>query len=276
MNIEEYKSKISASVNRINKFVGILPSIGIIAGTGLGDLIGDMDIEGSVEYPELLFPPSTVESHRGVLSWGKISSNPVFILQGRFHLYEGYSPWDIALPIRALSMAGMETLILTNAAGGLNPSYKAGEVMVIEDHINATGSNPLVGPHCEKWGDRFPDMSKAWDKELIQHALNYSSSINKILHKGTYVAVKGPSLETPAETRMYKNSGAQAIGMSTVLEAIVAIQCGVKLFGLSAITNVNNPDDMAEATIEEIVSAAEDASIQMREIINNICTRINC
>ena len=275
MSLEEYKSKISASVDRINKIIGALPSVGIIAGTGLGDLIGDMDIEGSVEYSELLFPSSTVSSHRGVLSWGKISDTPVFILQGRFHLYEGYSPWDIALPIRALSMAGMTTLILTNAAGGLDLTYNAGEVMVIEDHINATGSNPLVGPHCADWGDRFPDMSKAWDRELIQHALNYSSSTNKILHKGTYIAVKGPSLETPAETRMYKSSGAQAIGMSTVTEAIVAVQCGVKLFGLSAITNVNNPEDMAEATIEEIVSAAENASTQMREIINTICVKIN-
>lgn len=273
MEINEYLDKITASVEKIKKIIGILPEVGIVAGTGLGDLIGDIEIEGSIGYSELLFPVSTVDSHRGVLSWGKLSGNPVFILQGRFHLYEGYTPWDIALPIRALAICGMKNLILTNAAGGLDLSYKAGEVMVIQDHINATGANPLVGAHAEEWGDRFPDMSKAWDKELIEHALNFSAASGSILHKGVYIAVKGPSLETPAETRMYRNF-AQAIGMSTVIEAITAVQCGIKLFGLSAITNVNDPDDMAEATIEDIVLAAENASAQMRGIINAVCKQI--
>ena len=274
MNLAEYSNKISQSVQRISDSVGTLPQVGIIAGTGLGDLIGDISISGSVEYPELLFPASTVASHRGVLSWGKLAGDPVFILQGRFHLYEGYSPWDIALPIRALKRAGMKNLILTNAAGGLDLSYNPGEVMVIQDHINATGANPLIGPHSEDWGDRFPDMSKAWDQELIAHALADASSRGKVLHRGVYIAVKGPSLETPAETRMYRNCGAQAIGMSTVLEAITAVQCGVKLFGLSAITNVNNPDDMAEATLADIVAAAENASEQMRAIIKTVCRKI--
>ncbi len=274
MNLTEYKEKISASVAKISEIIGTLPSIGIITGTGLGDLIGDIEIAGSVDYSELLFPASTVDSHKGVLSWGTLSGKPVFILQGRFHLYEGYTPWEIALPIRALSLSGMKTLILTNAAGGLDISFKAGEVMVIEDHINATGENPLVGAHCDEWGDRFPDMSKAWDRSLQEIALSYAKENGAILHNGVYVAVKGPSLETPAETRMYKNCGARAIGMSTVLEAIVAVQCKVKVFGLSAITNVNNPDDMAEATLDEIVKAAENASTQMRQIIKAVCSEI--
>ena len=274
MDIAEYNNRISQSVQRITNLIGTLPAVGIIAGTGLGDLIGDITISGSVEYPDLLFPASTVASHRGVLSWGELDGKPVFILQGRFHLYEGYTPWDIALPIRALSRAGMKYLILTNAAGGLDLSFNAGEVMIISDHINATGTNPLVGPHSDDWGDRFPDMSKAWDQELITHALATTANTGKPLHQGVYVAVKGPSLETPAETRMYRNFGAQAIGMSTVLEAITAVQCGVKLFGLSAITNVNDPDDMAEATIDDIVTAAEDASAQMREIIKTVCRKI--
>ncbi len=271
MELNIYKDKINASVQKIKEIIGKLPETGIIAGTGLGDLIGDISISGSVAYPELLFPASTVDSHRGVLSWGTLDGNPVFILQGRFHLYEGYSPWDIALPIRALSQAGMKTLILTNAAGGLDLSYKAGEVMLITDHINATGANPLVGPHAQEWGDRFPDMSKAWDKDLIEATCTHYNKNSSPLHKGVYIAVKGPSLETPAETRMYRNCGAQAIGMSTVLEAITAVQCGVRLFGISAITNVNDPDDMAEATLDDIVNAAELASAQIRDIIRTVC-----
>ncbi len=274
MELNAYKNKIAASVQKITEIIGTLPETGIIAGTGLGDLIGDIAISGSVAYPDLLFPASTVDSHRGVLSWGTLDGNPVFILQGRFHLYEGYSPWDIALPIRALSQAGMKNLILTNAAGGLDLSYKAGDVMLITDHINATGANPLTGPHAEEWGDRFPDMSKAWDRKLIEAVCEDYQKSSQPLHKGIYIAVRGPSLETPAETRMYRDFGAQAIGMSTVLEAITAVQCRVRLFGISAITNVNDPDDMAEATLDDIVTAAELASAQIRNIIRTVCRHI--
>ncbi len=276
MQLEEYQDRLDEAVNRIKQNIGILPYIGIIAGTGLGELIEDIEITGSIGYEKLLFPVSTVDSHKGVLSWGSLNEVPVFILQGRFHLYEGYSPWEIALPIRALSSAGMQTLILTNAAGGLDLTYEAGDIMIITDHINATGANPLVGAHQESWGDRFPDMSQVWDKELIGFADDFADKTGTKLHKGVYVAIKGPSLETPAETRMYRNFGAQAIGMSTVLEAITAVQSGVRLFGLSAITNVNDPDDMAKATLEDIVTAAKQASSRMGEVIKAVCSGIAC
>ena len=273
MELNEYNNTIDKSVKKINEIIGKLPETGIIAGTGLSDLIDDIAIKGSVNYSDLLFPSSTVESHKGILSWGTLDNKEVFILQGRFHLYEGYTPWEIALPIRALHKAGMKTLILTNAAGGLDLSHNAGEVMLIEDHINATGNNPLVGAHDPQWGDRFPDMSKVWDKDLRETALKFAKKNNMTLHRGTYIAIKGPSLETPAETRMYRNTGAQAIGMSTVIEAITAVQCGVRLFGLSAITNINNPDNMAEATLKDIVNAAQQASAQMRSIIKEITSK---
>lgn len=273
LKIQEYNKRLDNICSLLNEKVGELPELGVIAGTGLGGLTEDMKVEGTIEYGDLGFPVSTVSSHKGELVWGELSGKKIFVLRGRFHLYEGYQAWEVGLPIRALAKCGMKGLIITNAAGGLDLNYNAGEVMLITDHINGTCENPLIGEHDDKWGERFPDMSKAWSPSVAQATLDFAATNNIKLHKGVYVCVKGPSLETPAETRMYKHSGAQAIGMSTVIEAIVAVQCGVKLLGLSAITNVNDPDDMAEATLEEIVDAAGVASENLRKLISGMCAK---
>lgn len=257
----------------LHKKIGELPALGIIAGTGLGDLITEIKIRGRVNYSEIGFPRSTVAGHQGELVWGELKNRAVFILRGRFHLYEGYPPQEIALPIRALAASGMKKLIITNAAGGLDLQYRAGEIMLITDHINATGESPLIGEHHESWGERFPDMANVWDKNAGDILREFARAKNIKLHQGIYLGIKGAQLETPAETRMYKMWGAQAIGMSTVIEAIAAVQAGVKLCGISAITNVNNPDAQAVTSIAEIISAAEISAPTLRQFIATLAEK---
>ena len=251
--------KISACREKLRAHLGKIPDFGVIAGTGLKHLIDDLTIAGRVSYADIGFPVSTVSSHAGELVWGRLGDREVFVLNGRFHLYEGFTPQEIATPIRALAQEGMRHLVITNAAGGLDNHYHPGEVLLIRDHINATGRSPLTGAHDPSWGERFPDMSQVWDKTAAAEGIT--------LHQGTYICVPGPQLETPAETRIYKNTGARAIGMSTVMEAIAAVQAGVRLAGLSAITNINDPDDMAATSLDAIVDAADLAAPALRKFI---------
>ncbi|GHV20409.1 purine nucleoside phosphorylase [Planctomycetales bacterium] len=260
--------KIARSREKLSALTGGLPEIGVIAGTGLGDLAADLQIAGRAAYAEIGFPVSTVSSHAGELVWGEWRGRRVFVLRGRFHLYEGYAPDAIAMPIRALAQAGMKKLIITNAAGGLDLSYNIGDVMLIRDHINATGKSPLTGEHHDSWGERFPDMARVWDADA--HLQNYAAAKKIPLHCGVYIGTHGPELDTPAESRMYKMLGAQAVGMSTVMEAIAAAQAGVKIVGLSAITNINNPDAQAVTSLAEIIAGAEKASGIMRELIGEL------
>lgn len=261
------REKIATARARLRERVGKLPGLGIIAGTGLSHLTDDMEITGRASYADLGFPVSTVAGHPGELVWGKLRERPVFVLRGRFHLYEGYTPEEIAMPVRALAQEGMRRLIITNAAGGLGPKFRVGGVMAICDHINATGQSPLRGPHAPEWGERFPDMSRVWDAEAVKIVSDCAARAGLELYQGIYLGLLGPQLETPAETRVFRNAGASAVGMSTVMEAIAAAQAGVRLAGLSAITNVNNPDAMAETSLEEIVNAAETAAPALRRYI---------
>jgi len=251
------------------------PYAAVILGTGLGGLAERISITEAIPYKEIPhFLPSTVEGHEGRLVLGRWGGKEVLVMQGRVHIYEGYPLWRVTLPVRVMRKLGVENLILSNAAGGLNPSFAPGDVMLISDHINFMGQNPLTGANLEGFGPRFPDMSAVYDRRLIELAEQCAVSERVMLHKGTYVGVSGPSLETPAETRFLRMIGADAVGMSTVPEAIVGVHCGLRILGFSAISNVNNPDSMKPAPIEEILANAALAGKKLGSILEKVLERI--
>lgn len=263
----------SAAVLRSRVGPGL--EVGIILGTGLGGLADRVEKEGTLSYEDIpYFPRSTVASHQGQLCWGRLAGRATLVLQGRFHLYEGYDPAEIVFPVRVLAALGIPSLIVSNAAGGLDPLYQPGDIMLITDHINFTGENPLVGLTEEDWGPRFPDMSAAYDREMRALAEAASLEQGQRLRQGVYAGVKGPSLETPAETRLLKGMGAQAVGMSTIMEVIAAVQCGIRVLGLSVITNVNRPDCMEPASLESIIDTARQAEPRLIRLVEGIMTRL--
>jgi purine-nucleoside phosphorylase len=250
--------------------------IGIVLGTGLGGLADHLQNPSSISYQELpSFPHSTVESHQGRLIWGRLAGKDVLVLQGRFHLYEGYTAQEIGFPIRVLAALGIKILIISNAAGGLDPNFQAGDIMLITDHINHTGENPLVGPLLETWGDRFPDMSQVYDRRLGAVAEQWAERQQFPIRSGVYVGLKGPSLETPSETRFLISMGAQAVGMSTIMEVITAVQSGMRILGLSVITNVNRPDSMEPSSFESIVETAQKTEPKLVALIEGILSKIS-
>lgn len=249
-NIEKAAAWIKDNCPRI-------PKTALVLGSGLADWVDAESIRWETPYSEIPgFPVSTVKGHAGSLLLAKIRETPVFAFSGRFHLYEGYDPGTVTLPIRVMGLLGIENLILTNAAGALNPHFATGGLMILSDHINMTGRNPLTGPNVEEWGPRFPDMSSVYCPDLREQAIQAGLACGLRLEQGVYVAVAGPSLETPAETRMFRIMGADAIGMSTVPEAIVAHHMGIRVLGISCLTNKNLPDCMAATSHEEILQQA--------------------
>ncbi len=244
------------------------PVAGLLTGTGLGDCAEAIDVRHSLDYDEIPhFPRSTVESHRGRLLLGRLQNRPVAAFQGRFHLYEGYSPREVTFPIRVLQHLGARFLLVTNAAGGLDPNHRAGDIMLIADHINLTGENPLVGPNDPDWGLRFPDMSGVYDPDLMDLARTIAREGGLSLTSGVYAGLKGPSLETPAELRFLRTIGADAVGLSTVQEVIAAVHAGLRILGLSVITNVADPDAPAPATVEEIIAVADQAAPRLKKLM---------
>jgi len=230
---------------------------------------------GAIAYKDIPhYPVSTVQSHAGRLISGRMAGKPVLAMQGRIHLYEGYKPLQISFPLRVMAGLGIRTLIISNAAGGLNPHFKAGELMLITDHINLTGQNPLVGPNVDDWGVRFPDMAEPYDRKLQQFALETAIAEKIPLHRGVYVGVLGPSLETAAETRFLRAIGADAVGMSTIMEVITAVHMGIKVLGISAITNVNLPDAYQPASIEQIVANAGLAGLKLMQLVSKIVAKL--
>jgi purine-nucleoside phosphorylase len=237
------------------------PKIGMITGTGLGELTQNIDVELRLPYETIpYFPRSTIPGHKGTLVFGSLAQKPVMAMEGRFHVYEGYDPNDITFPIRVMSQLGINYLFISSAAGGLNPGFRAGDIMVVTDHINLTGKNPLIGPNLEEFGPRFPDMSQVYDSDLIKSAQEKALKNEIVLKQGIYVGISGPSLETPAETRFLRMIGADAVGMSTVPEVIVGVHCGLKIMVIVAITNINLPDCMKETSIDEVLAAANSVS----------------
>jgi purine-nucleoside phosphorylase len=233
------------------------PLIGMVAGTGLGSVTEVMAVDQAIPYEDIPhFPVSTVSGHEGRIVTGQLSGIPIMGLEGRCHLYEGYSPQEITFPVRVLAALGAEYLFISSAAGGLNPAFESGDLMVVTDHINLTGTNPLVGPNLDAFGPRFPDMSAVYDAHLIEVALEKARLMKIGLHQGVYVGLLGPSLETPAETRFLRMIGSDAVGMSTVSEVIVGVHCGLKIAAIVVITNMNIPDAMTETSLEDVLAAA--------------------
>lgn len=264
-----------AAAEWIGKNSPFVPTTALVLGSGLDAWIQPDWIRWQARYEDIPgFPLSTVEGHAGTLILAEINSTLVFVFSGRFHLYEGYSAQEVTLPIRCLGLLGIGNLILTNAAGALNPLFATGGLMILTDHINMTGHNPLTGPNIEAWGPRFPDMSQVYCPQLRLLALDSALQSGMRVEQGVYVAVAGPSLETPAETRMYRIMGADAIGMSTAPEAIVAHHMGLRVLGISCLTNKNLPDCMIATSHAEILAQADQSAAALGRLLSTLISNL--
>lgn len=269
--MDNERKKVMESAAFLSARLPEAPAAGIVTGTGLGDWAQTVAVTADIAYQEIPhFPLSTVSGHYGRLLCGRLAGRPVAVMQGRFHLYEGYTPREVTFPVRVLQALGTRMLIVTNAAGGLNPQWAAGDLMVISDHINLTGANPLVGPNEDRWGLRFPDMTAAYDPALIRLAEAAGRSHGVRVHGGVYAGLKGPSLETRAEVRFLRTIGADAVGFSTVQEVIAAVHAGMRVLGLSILTNINDPDHPVPATLEEIIEVARAAAPGLNAVITAV------
>lgn len=267
--------KINEAVDFLKSKMKFPPKVGFITGTGLGEVIGNMRIELRLSYEEIPhFPRSTVAGHRGALALGHWNESPVMVMEGRFHLYEGYSPQEVIFPVRVMAKLGIKALVVVSAAGGLNPLFQTGDIMMVTDHINLTGRNPLIGPNLDEFGPRFPDMSRVYDRDLASIAREEAIKSGLLLREGVYVGILGPSLETPAETRFLRMIGADAVGMSTVHEVIAAVHCGLKMMVFVAITNVNLPECMATTTLEEVIANAQKAGTKLSLLLPKVLSRM--
>ena len=254
----ELRERIEKSTKFIRENSGFEPETGIVLGTGLGSLADYIDKEAVIDYKDIPeFPVSTVFGHEGRLILGRLEGKRVIAMQGRFHYYEGYSMQEVTIPVRVMKQLGIKLLVASNACGGLNPNFAAGDIMIITDHINFMGTNPLIGHNLEEFGPRFPDMSQVYDKELVELLEKIAASQGIRVHKGVYGAVSGPNYCTKAELSMMIKMGADTVGMSTVPETIAARHCGLKVAGVSCITDMAIPDTMTAPTHEEIVKVAE-------------------
>ncbi len=252
------------------------PRVGVILGTGLGALAEEIDADAKIHYASIPhFLRSTATSHAGNLVCGRLEGVPVVAMEGRFHAYEGYSHERITFPVRVMKALGADTLIVSNACGGLNPQFASGDVMVIEDHINLMGDNPLIGVNDDALGPRFPDMCQPYDPQLIQQALSIARHEDFAAHKGVFVAVTGPNLETRAEYRFLRLIGADAVGMSTVPEVIVAAHAGLRVLGISCITDMCLPDALKPVNIDEIIATARVAEPKMRKIVRGVLRELD-
>jgi purine-nucleoside phosphorylase len=259
---------IQDAASFLRRAIGSQPEAAIILGTGLGGITNHISVTDRIPYNEIPhFPESTVQGHKGDLVFGTMAGRSVVVMQGRFHYYEGHTLQEATLPVRIMRQLGARFLFVNSAAGGLNPHFKPGDVMIVTDHINLLGDNPLRGVTDERLGDRFPDMSRPYDEELIEKAEKAALENNVPVKLGVYTAVAGPNLETRAETRMLRMLGADAVGMSTVPEVIVAYQVGFKTLALAAITNVNLPDAMEPVSIEKVIATASAAQPRLAAIL---------
>ena len=271
----ELRKQIAESLEFIRTRTTAKPTIGIILGTGLGGLVKEIKQEVVIDYATIPhFPISTVESHHGKLIFGILAGKKIVAMQGRFHMYEGYNLKQVTFPIRVMKFLGVKSILVSNAAGALNPLFKKGDVMLISDHINLLGDNPLIGPNDDEIGPRFPDMSEAYDKELIGLAEHAALDLKIRVQKGVYVAMQGPSLETKSEYRFLRTIGADAVGMSTVPEDIVAVHMGMRVLGFSILTDECFPDALKPALLEEILKVAAKAEPKMTAIMKEVVKRM--
>lgn len=264
----ELAAQIDEAVKAIRQRWPGEAQVGVILGTGLGSLAQQIEAEATFDYESIpYFPRSTAISHAGQLVCGQLAGLPIVAMEGRFHAYEGYSQQQITFPVRVMKALGAELLIVSNACGGMNPQYACGDVMVIEDHINLMNGNPLIGVNDDKLGPRFPDMCRPYDPELIARSLEIARRENFAAHRGVYVAVTGPNLETRAEYRFLRLIGADVVGMSTVPEVLVAVHAGMRVLGLSIVTDMCLPDALEPAEISRILAHAAAAEPKLRKIV---------
>jgi purine-nucleoside phosphorylase len=266
---------VAAAVEAVRARTALVPEVAIILGTGLGGLADAIELECAVEYGDLpAFPLSTVESHSGRLLLGRLAGKPVVAMQGRFHRYEGYALQQVAFPVRVMRALGASTLVVSNACGGIRADWAPGDLMLIADHINLLGDNPLVGPHEPSFGVRFPDMSAPYDAALRAVARDVAAAQGTTLREGVYVAVMGPNLETRAEYAMLRTMGADVVGMSTVPEVIVAVQGGMRVLGISIITDACVPETLEPASLEKILAVAATAEPKLTALVRGVLERL--
>ncbi|MFZ2330728.1 MAG: purine-nucleoside phosphorylase [Atribacterota bacterium] len=271
----EIIKNIKESIKSIKEYTHIKPNIAIILGTGLGRLAEDINESVIIPYEKIKnFPISTVYGHSGNLVMGKLEGKWIVAMQGRFHYYEGYTMQEITFPVRVMKELGTNVIIISNAAGGMNRSFQRGDLMLIYDHINLMGDNPLIGPNDEKIGPRFPDMSEAYDKKLISLTEKIALEEGIKLHKGVYAGLTGPMLETPAEYRMLIKIGADAVGMSTIPEVIVANHMGMRVLGISCITDLAIDGVVEKVHFQEILNAAAQSEPLMTQIVKKVIKNI--
>ncbi|NQW30514.1 MAG: purine-nucleoside phosphorylase [Ignavibacteria bacterium] len=271
----DYYENIVEARDFIQKSITKPPSVGVILGTGLGGLVDHVMVEATIPYSEIPhFPLSTVESHHGNLILGELSGKSVVIMQGRFHVYEGYTLQQITFPVRVLKFLGIETLIVSNACGSMNPNFKRAEIMLMNDHINLLGNNPLVGVNDDRLGPRFPDMSEPYSRKLLGMAETVANELGKRVHQGVYVAVPGPNLETQAEYKFLRTIGADVVGMSTVPENIVARHMNMDVLGISVVTDECFHESLQPVSITDVIAAAYEAEPTMTEIIKGVIEKL--
>ncbi len=265
-------NKIAESLDYIQSKISIEPEFGIILGTGLGNLIREVEIMHSINYGDIPhFPLSTVESHKGNMIFGYLGGRSVLVMQGRFHYYEGYSMEEVTYPVRVMQQLGIRKLIISNISGSVNTNYHKGDLVIITDHINLQTDNPLRGLSDRSFGPRFPDMSDPYSNRMNEIAYDYAMANGYTCHYGIYVSVSGPNLETKAEYRMLNLLGADIVGMSTVPEVIVGVQCGMEIFAISIVTDKNFPiAEITKITVEEVIAIATAAEPKMTAVIKHL------
>jgi len=266
-----YRQQVEEAANYLQEIISQKPVVGLLTGTGLGDSAKSLSISNTISYAEIPnFPESTAPGHAGKLLFGSLSHHPCLVMQGRFHLYEGYTALEVAFPIRVMQTLGVQTLFITNAAGGINPLLTPGDIMIIKDHINLSGANPLIGPNHDDWGDRFPDMSAVYDPGLISAAQDAGWTLGMSIQTGIYAGLRGPSLETPAEIRYLSTIGAEAVGFSTIQEVIAAGHAGMQILGLSIIANVHRPDRPEAVSVDDVLRVANEAAVKVNQILSTV------
>lgn len=268
---KKLQKQVNEAVKYLRKKCDHQPEIGIVLGSGLGNFISEVNIETEISYDKIPnFPVSTVEGHKGKLIFGEISGRKIVCMAGRFHYYEGYTSQDVVFPVRVMAQLGIQLLMLSNAAGGVNPAFKVGDIMIINDHIGIDMSNPLIGPNIDEWGPRFPDMSEPYKKDLIRKGKEIAARSGIEVHEGVYFGVTGPTYETRAEYRMIHVMGGDAVGMSTVQECIIANHMNIPVFAVSVITDLGLRDDHNPITHEEVLHFAKAAEPKLTTIFKEM------
>jgi len=270
----ELHGQIAAAAEAVRSQWKSAPQVGMILGTGLGALVEQIEVQATLEYDQIPhFPRSTALSHRGRLVCGQLEGLSVMAMEGRFHMYEGYPLKQITLPVRVMQALGADLLVVSNACGAMNPYYRCGDIMVIDDHINLMGDNPLIGINDDRLGPRFPDMCAPYDQALIEEVLEIGRQEDIVVHRGVFVAVSGPNLETRAEYRFLRTIGADVVGMSTVPEVIVAVHGGMRSVGFSIITDLCFPDCLEAADVQQIIATANAAEPRLRRLVTGLLAR---